>query len=88
MPSGPIRHPERAGRKRIGRVWRFGLVGLIALTFTACAEGTAREAERGKEQDAERTSVVDDIQATESAGFLLPGTATPPLPEDNEDSGE
>ncbi|MGI8482753.1 MAG: hypothetical protein ACR2OU_00635, partial [Thermomicrobiales bacterium] len=35
------------------------LVLLIAMTLTACAEGTARDAEVGKEQDAKRTSVVN-----------------------------
>jgi hypothetical protein len=50
--------------------------------LTACAQGTSREAERGQERDAERTSVVDDLQATQTARLVL-GTppATPGTPE-------
>ena len=59
------------------RLCSLALVLLTALTLTACAEGTARDAEIGKEQDAKRTSVVNEIQATESAGFLILGTPSP-----------
>jgi len=54
------------------------MVIVAAVTLTACAEGTARDAKQDKQQDAMRTSVVNDIQATESAGFLLnPATPSP-----------
>ena len=47
-------------------------------TLAGCAEGTSRDAERGKARDAQRTSVVSDMQATHSARVLLPGTPPPP----------
>ncbi len=55
------------------------LVGLIMLTLVGCAEGTSRDAERGREEDAERTSVVDLLQASASADLVRrAGEATPP----------
>lgn len=45
-------------------------IGLLV----GCAEGTSRDAERGKAQDAERTSVVSNMQATHSARVLQQGT--------------
>jgi predicted small secreted protein len=66
---------ERHLRSRIAS---FFVVILAAFMLTACAEGTARDAKQGKQQDQIRTSVVNDIQATESAGFLLnPATPSP-----------
>lgn len=44
--------------------------GGVLAGLSACAEGTARDAERGKQADQKRTSVVDDVQATESARLL------------------
>lgn len=83
MPSGNMKNPERQVSdsgfvpRLCRRLASLVLVLLIAMTLTACAEGTARDAEVGKEQDAKRTSVVNEIQATESAGFLLHGTPSP-----------
>lgn len=83
MPSENMKNQERRlidfrVRPRLRRrVCSLVLVTLTAVTLTACAEGTARDAEVGKEQDAKRTSVVNEIQATESAGFLLHGTPSP-----------
>ncbi|HYH12436.1 MAG TPA: hypothetical protein VD789_08800 [Thermomicrobiales bacterium] len=45
--------------------------------LVGCAEGTSRDAERGKAQDAQRTSVVSDMQATYSASVLQQGTPPP-----------
>ncbi|MGC4190627.1 MAG: hypothetical protein QM589_05235 [Thermomicrobiales bacterium] len=81
MPSGSTANPrpvstEHPGRSPLTRR-RFGFIlvsGGVLAGFSACSEGTARDAERGKEADQRRTSVVDEIQATESAGFLHPGT--------------
>jgi Ni/Co efflux regulator RcnB len=53
-------------------------LAVLAATLAGCAEGTSRDAEQGKARDAQRTSVVSDMQATHSARVLLPGT--PPLP--------
>lgn len=72
---GPRVTDERHSRRRIAS---FFVVILTASMLTACAEGTARDAKQGKQQDQMRTSVVNDIQATESAGFLLnPATPSP-----------
>jgi hypothetical protein len=49
-------------------------------TLAGCAEGTSRDAERGKARDAQRTSVVSDLQATQSARVLNPGTPPPATP--------
>ncbi|HWK79720.1 MAG TPA: hypothetical protein VNP95_03090 [Thermomicrobiales bacterium] len=81
MPSGSTRNPppgssERQHLRLTRR--RFGIVlvsGGVLAGLSACAEGTARDAERGKQADAKRTSVVDEIQATQSARFL---EGTPP----------
>lgn len=56
------------------------LVGLLGITggavgLTACSTGSSREAERGRARDAERTSVVDNTQATRSASLIM---GTPP----------
>jgi hypothetical protein len=42
--------------------------------LTGCMVGDADEAQRGMLQDAQRTSIVDDLQATESARLLAPST--------------
>lgn len=62
-------------RKRFG----LALIGVAMLALVGCAEGTSRDAERGREADAERTSVVDSLQATSSADLIRRvGEATPP----------
>jgi len=68
-------HHYRLSRRRLLGV---AIAGLGPLALTACAEGTARDAKRGKEADAKRTSVVDEIQATESANLIKhPSTPSP-----------
>lgn len=59
-------------------------MGVAATVLASCAQGASPEAERGRERDIERTSVVDSLQATESAR-LITGTprATPPTTPDN-----
>ena len=54
-----------------------------AVGLTACSTGSSREAERGRTRDAERTSVVDSMQATRTASLIF-GTppATPSTLED------
>jgi hypothetical protein len=47
---------------------------IVAGLLAGCAEGTSTDAERGKVRDAQRTSVVSDLQATQSARLLQPGT--------------
>ncbi len=43
--------------------------------LAGCSTGSSREAERGKRRDSERTSVVDNVQATRTAGLIM---GTPP----------
>lgn len=72
---------------RTKRPWRIAewlLVGCVALgVLIGCSRGTASDAERGRAIDAQQTSVVSDLQATESAKLLLESspeaspTATP-----------
>ena len=81
----PLERIVSRTESRLTRRRLCGLGGLgagVALVLSACAQGTSREAERGKELDAERTSVVDNLQATQTARLVL-GTppATPSTPE-------
>jgi hypothetical protein len=55
-------------------------LSVVVGTLAGCAEGTSRDAERGKARDAQRTSVISDMQATHSARILLPGTPPPSTP--------
>ena len=65
---------------------RRGLLGSIAaglvLLVTGCASGTSREAERGRNRDAERTSVVDDMQRTATSRLILGSPEASPDPDD------
>lgn len=65
------------------RVLTASMMGVAATVLGACSQGTSREAERGRQQDIERTSIVDSLQATGSAR-LVSGTpeATPPTTPD------
>lgn len=58
-------------RRLVGGV----LVTIGGLSLVSCSNGNVREAERGRTRDAERTSVVDDLQATKSASLV---NGTPP----------
>ena len=69
------RPPHRPLRLRLIALTLAGLTLIAAVT--GCAEGTARDARQGQEADAERTSVVQELQATESAR-ILEITPTPP----------
>jgi len=51
------------------------LVAVSVLIIVGCAEGTSRDAERGRERDAQRTSVVDDLQSTRTSEIIK---GTPP----------
>lgn len=59
------------------------IVAIAVTVLASCAQGTSRDADRGRERDAERTSIVNSLQATESAR-LVSGTpeATPPSTPD------
>ena len=78
MPLEPIASPapSRSDRKRLSRRALIGVgAAATATVLVSCAQGTSREAERGKERDAERTWVVDALQATTTARLVQ---ATPP----------
>ncbi len=81
------RNPRRPAIERIARLviaWSV-TAAIVVLCMTACAEGTSRDAEEGKQQDAERTSVVSDLQATQSILLLTesPEATPPPTAPDN-----
>ena len=85
MPSEPIAHRAPATDARLLHWLIAFLAGLtVLIAVTACAEGTEREAREGQESDAERTSVVDDLQATNTARVL----ASTPTPPSNESDGD
>jgi hypothetical protein len=68
-------HASPAGRARRHRIAAWTAAVSIALgALSGCAQGTSQDAERGKQLDAQETSVVSDLQATESARLLNPGT--------------
>ena len=46
------------------------IAALCVLAVAGCAQGTARDAERGRERDAERTSVVDVLQSTRTSEII------------------
>ena len=52
------------------RMFRLLIVAVCGLAIVGCAEGTANDAERGRERDAERTSVVDDLQSTRTSELI------------------
>jgi hypothetical protein len=70
---------RRASRRR--RLATLAIAAAVVIgTLAGCAEGTSRDSERGKARDAQRTSVVSDMQATQSVQVLLPGTPPPATP--------
>ncbi|HEV2127610.1 MAG TPA: hypothetical protein VGR22_03215 [Thermomicrobiales bacterium] len=72
---GPGKTDRRDGHLRL-----VALVTGVAMALgvlVGCSEGTSQDAERGQQQDARRTSVVSDLQATRSARVLEPGTPPP-----------
>lgn len=64
------------------------MAGILVACLSACAEGTSRDAEQGKQEDAQRTSVVSGLQATQSM-LILAGSpsATPPTTAPDTSSG-
>ncbi len=79
MPLVPTENPARRhARKTISRRRLLGgllLAGGNAGLVTGCSTGDSRDAERGRRLDAERTSVMDDLQATRTAELVF---GTPP----------
>ncbi|HEV2073458.1 MAG TPA: hypothetical protein VGR29_07420 [Thermomicrobiales bacterium] len=48
----------------------------VGTALAGCADGTSREAARGREEDSSNESVVKDLQATET--WNLVNATTPP----------
>jgi hypothetical protein len=73
MPLEPIASPaaDRSDSTLSRRHW-LSIAALVipGAVLAGCSSGTRREAERGRERDAERTSVMDAMQATDSARLL------------------
>ncbi len=73
MPLEPTANPVKLSTDRISRRHLLGgALGLIASStlLVGCSTGNSREAERGRERDAKRTSVVDNLQATKTANLV------------------
>jgi hypothetical protein len=75
--AGSIRREPFGHRAISRRSLLCGALGIAggAASLTACSTGSSREAERARERDAQRTSVVDDLQATRTASLII---GTPP----------
>ena len=76
LGTTPRRGAAATSRRHRAAAWLLGVCVTIGV-LVGCAEGTSRDAERGKAQDAQRTSVVSDMQATYSASVLQQGTPPP-----------
>jgi hypothetical protein len=75
-----LNEPKSRASALRSKAFGIAVIGVAILALAGCAEGTSRDAERGREADAERTSVVDSLQATSSADLVRrAGEATPPL---------
>jgi len=74
--SATMRRREAGAISRRGTRVGAWLIGacLVLGVLAGCSEGTSKDAERGKVEDARRTSVVSDLQATHSARLILQGT--------------
>jgi hypothetical protein len=83
MPLAPTarREPVESKQKRRRASWLVAL-GLSLLLLVGCAEGTSRDAERGRERDRQRTSVVDELQSTRTAQFISGSPEASATPDD------
>ena len=65
------------------RAWvqRAAGIFIAALLLTGCADGLATDAERGRESDTRRDSVVTDLQATQTWNLVHGTPESTPEPE-------
>ena len=75
MPLEPIGRQDRGQTsmdKGRSRRWtaRFAALLLGATLLVGCADGIASDAERGREADEKRDSVVTDLQATQTWNLI------------------
>lgn len=75
MPSVRTARPRRRSDRAVAGLWL--MLTAVALVVAGCSSGTATDSRRAQEQDAQRTSIVDGLQATESSRLLEPGTPRP-----------
>jgi hypothetical protein len=81
MPLEPIASPaaDRGAPTFSRRRWlTIAALAVPGAVLAGCSSGTKREAERGRARDAERTSVMDAMQATDSARLLQSTPTSPP----------
>ena len=64
------------------RAMRLVAIMLVAGTVAGCADGMATDAERARQADATRESVVTDLQATQTWNMLHGTPESTPAPED------
>ena len=84
MPLEPTANHRPPPTDAALRVLTLFLIGVAAALLVSCSQGTSRDAERGREVDAERTSVVDNLQATVTARLVSgsPAASPPADPEE------
>lgn len=87
VPNSGIRTGQKfisgtRARSRFKNTKRLAAVLLVAVTVAGCADGLATDAERAKQADATRESVLTDLQATQTWN-LVHGT-----PESTPTTGE
>lgn len=68
---------DRTSNRECLVAWWVGIAMAVSV-LVGCSDGTSQDAEQGRQEDAQRTSVVSDLQATRSARVLQPGTPPPP----------
>lgn len=85
MHLEPIDHPDpqtQTRRRFTRRAFAFGGLLTSVAVLAGCAEGTQRDAARGKAEDAERDSVLKDLQATETWNLINGTPESTPVPEE------
>lgn len=62
--------------------WRWFAILVVAITLSGCADGLATDAERARDADATRESVVTDLQATQTWNLIHGTPEATPTPEE------
>lgn len=83
MRLEPIQHPDQDLMSRARSVAAKVSVVLIAgVLLTGCADGQVQDAERGRDSDASRESVVTDLQATQTWNLVHGTPESTPEPDE------
>lgn len=72
----------RLAWRRVRSAKRLAAVLLIAMTVAGCADGLSTDAERAKQADATRESIVTDLQATQTWNLVHGTPESTPTAED------